>query len=79
MTWDGFPLYYSQKHGWGYLVPGRKDNLTPYEHEQLEGTSEKHKIESDSADNPFPTKYALMHFYSHGSISILIGIFWKST
>ncbi|XP_062847248.1 DNA polymerase subunit gamma-1 isoform X2 [Trichomycterus rosablanca] len=27
MTWDGFPLHYTEKHGWGYLVPGRRDNL----------------------------------------------------
>ncbi|KAL7402189.1 hypothetical protein ABVT39_011070 [Epinephelus coioides] len=27
LTWDGFPLHYSEKHGWGYLVPGRRDNL----------------------------------------------------
>lgn len=27
MTWDGFPLHYSEHHGWGYLVPGRRDNL----------------------------------------------------
>ncbi|XP_017555602.1 DNA polymerase subunit gamma-1 isoform X1 [Pygocentrus nattereri] len=27
LTWDGFPLHYAEKHGWGYLVPGRKDNL----------------------------------------------------
>nr|XP_055048517.1 DNA polymerase subunit gamma-1 [Misgurnus anguillicaudatus] len=27
LTWDGYPLHYSSKHGWGYLVPGRKDNL----------------------------------------------------
>ncbi|CAH2274241.1 DNA polymerase subunit gamma-1 isoform X1 [Pelobates cultripes] len=27
LTWDGYPLYYSEKYGWGYLVPGRKDNL----------------------------------------------------
>uniref|UniRef100_UPI00398F448B DNA polymerase subunit gamma-1 n=1 Tax=Pristiophorus japonicus TaxID=55135 RepID=UPI00398F448B len=27
LTWDGFPLHYSEGHGWGYLVPGRKDNL----------------------------------------------------
>lgn len=24
LTWDGFPLHHSEKHGWGYLVPGRK-------------------------------------------------------
>ncbi|XP_078097437.1 DNA polymerase subunit gamma-1 [Mustelus asterias] len=27
LTWDGFPLHYSETYGWGYLVPGRKDNL----------------------------------------------------
>ncbi|KAK1160831.1 DNA polymerase subunit gamma-1 [Acipenser oxyrinchus oxyrinchus] len=27
LTWDGFPLHYSDRHGWGYLVPGRRDNL----------------------------------------------------
>jgi len=21
MTWDGFPLHYEQKYGWGYLAP----------------------------------------------------------
>ena len=21
ITWDGYPLHYNQKHGWGYLVP----------------------------------------------------------
>ncbi|XP_072290474.1 DNA polymerase subunit gamma-1 isoform X2 [Eucyclogobius newberryi] len=31
LTWDGFPLHYTEKHGWGYLVPGRKDNLKPSE------------------------------------------------
>ena len=27
MTWDGYPLFFSGKYGWGYLVPGRYDNL----------------------------------------------------
>ncbi|XP_010138021.1 PREDICTED: DNA polymerase subunit gamma-1, partial [Buceros rhinoceros silvestris] len=27
LVWDGFPLHYSERHGWGYLVPGRQDNL----------------------------------------------------
>ncbi|XP_041853123.1 DNA polymerase subunit gamma-1 isoform X2 [Melanotaenia boesemani] len=31
LTWDGFPLHYTEKHGWGYLVPGRRDNLNPPE------------------------------------------------
>ncbi|CAL1292906.1 unnamed protein product [Larinioides sclopetarius] len=25
MTWDGFPLHYDDKHGWGYLVPDVKE------------------------------------------------------
>ncbi len=31
LTWDGFPLHYTEKHGWGYLVPGRRDNLVSQE------------------------------------------------
>lgn len=27
LKWDGFPLHYDDTHGWGYLVPGRLDNL----------------------------------------------------
>ncbi|CAG0885501.1 unnamed protein product [Cyprideis torosa] len=27
LTWDGYPLHYDKKYGWGYLVPGRMDNL----------------------------------------------------
>lgn len=27
LTWDGFPLHYTDQHGWGYLVPGRRDNV----------------------------------------------------
>ncbi|KAJ8249452.1 hypothetical protein GJAV_G00235080 [Gymnothorax javanicus] len=34
LRWDGFPLHYVEPHGWGYLVPGRQDNL------QEESTSE---------------------------------------
>ncbi|CAL9697294.1 unnamed protein product [Knipowitschia caucasica] len=38
LTWDGFPLHYTDKHGWGYLVPGRKDNLRPSEDDTEEET-----------------------------------------
>lgn len=31
LTWDGFPLHYTEKHGWGYLVPGRTVNMVPQE------------------------------------------------
>ncbi|MEQ2179186.1 hypothetical protein GOODEAATRI_022022 [Goodea atripinnis] len=34
LTWDGFPLHYTEKHGWGYLVPGRRDNLNSQEENQ---------------------------------------------
>lgn len=47
LTWDGFPLHYSDRHGWGYLVPGRRDNLEqpggsnepicPYRYERRRG------------------------------------------
>ncbi|XP_077174016.1 DNA polymerase subunit gamma-1 isoform X2 [Paroedura picta] len=28
LTWDGFPLHHSEKYGWGYLVPGKKERPT---------------------------------------------------
>ncbi|XP_034542607.1 DNA polymerase subunit gamma-1 [Notolabrus celidotus] len=31
LMWDGFPLHYTEKHGWGYLVPGRRNNLVTEE------------------------------------------------
>ncbi|OCT89734.1 DNA polymerase subunit gamma-1 isoform X1 [Xenopus laevis] len=34
LTWDGYPLHYSEKHGWGYLVPGRKNNKLNNEEEE---------------------------------------------
>ena len=37
LIWDGFPVHYDETHGWGYLVPGRTDNLTP----ALEGETVK--------------------------------------
>ncbi len=27
LTWDGYPLHYDATYGWGYLVPGRTNNL----------------------------------------------------
>ncbi|VDP02173.1 unnamed protein product [Soboliphyme baturini] len=30
MHWNGYPLHYSNSLGWGYLVPGRKSNLTQF-------------------------------------------------
>ncbi|XP_060579033.1 DNA polymerase subunit gamma-1-like [Ruditapes philippinarum] len=27
LTWDGYPVHHDDTHGWGYLVPGRTDNL----------------------------------------------------
>ncbi|NWH33668.1 DPOG1 polymerase, partial [Chloropsis hardwickii] len=43
LAWDGFPLHYSEKHGWGYLVPGRQDNL-PAAPEETEGPSCPHRV-----------------------------------
>ncbi|KAJ1179987.1 hypothetical protein NDU88_005215 [Pleurodeles waltl] len=66
LTWDGFPLHYSDKHGWGYLVPGRKDNLCesiqdtnspvfPYrvsENLHTEHCKKKGKEQEDNFDSP---------------------------
>uniref|UniRef100_A0A672P025 DNA polymerase subunit gamma-1 n=1 Tax=Sinocyclocheilus grahami TaxID=75366 RepID=A0A672P025_SINGR len=34
LTWDGFPLHYTDQHGWGYLVPGRRENLDTSENRE---------------------------------------------
>lgn len=59
LTWDGFPLHYTEKHGWGYLVPGRRDNLVPQEdntgpvcpHRAIEGVYKEH-CEKNSKEQP---------------------------
>ncbi|NXE66319.1 DPOG1 polymerase, partial [Calcarius ornatus] len=43
LAWDGFPLHYSEKHGWGYLVPGRQDNL-PAAPLETDGPSCPHRV-----------------------------------
>ncbi|KAJ7388949.1 hypothetical protein OS493_034581 [Desmophyllum pertusum] len=54
MTWDGFPLYYTRKHGWGYLVPGRTDNLTA---KQIRlPHNEDDQVEIEKPELPFPTR-----------------------
>ena len=54
MTWDGFPLYYTRKHGWGYLVPGRTDNLTA---KQIRlPHNEDDQVEKEKPELPFPTR-----------------------
>ncbi|CAL8359660.1 unnamed protein product [Lota lota] len=41
LTWDGFPVHYTDRHGWGYLVPGRRDNLGPPHGEEEEEEEEE--------------------------------------
>ncbi|KAI8508064.1 hypothetical protein Bbelb_143040 [Branchiostoma belcheri] len=45
LRWDGFPLHYDAGQGWGYLVPGRTDNM-----DGADG--------QDDAGRNFPTKYS---------------------
>ncbi|XP_067327552.1 DNA polymerase subunit gamma-1 [Anolis sagrei] len=73
LTWDGFPLHYSEKYGWGYLVPGRKDNLAepgpddslptcPFrviEHLYREHCKEKGKEEPVSLDTSLEEEHML--------------------
>ncbi|XP_070686477.1 DNA polymerase subunit gamma-1 [Pempheris klunzingeri] len=59
LTWDGFPLHYTEKHGWGYLVPGRRDNLVSEEestgpvcpHSAIESVYREHR-EHNSKEQP---------------------------
>ena len=55
MTWDGFPLYHTRKHGWGYLVPGRTDNLTS-SLVTLPSNEDEH-VETEKPELTFPTRY----------------------
>jgi DNA polymerase gamma 1 len=48
LTWDGYPVHHDDTHGWGYLVPGRTDNL---EDPVLEPGEEA------SIERQFPYKY----------------------
>ncbi|KAH0620033.1 hypothetical protein JD844_014545 [Phrynosoma platyrhinos] len=73
LAWDGFPLHYSEKYGWGYLVPGRKDNLAEHtpddemhacpfrviEHLYREHCKEKGKEEPISLDTPLEEELML--------------------
>lgn len=40
LTWEGFPLHYDPKYGWGYLVPGRPISATDLELMAQENDSE---------------------------------------
>ncbi|XP_053320957.1 DNA polymerase subunit gamma-1 [Spea bombifrons] len=60
LTWDGYPLHYSEKHGWGYLVPGRKDNIlnslegddaVPCPHRAIEAVSTKYNQSKANGQN----------------------------
>ncbi|KAM6195495.1 DNA polymerase subunit gamma-1 [Sarcoramphus papa] len=63
LAWDGFPLHYSEKHGWGYLVPGRQDNLLaapseaegpPCPHRVIEYLYRQHCLEKGKEQPPGP-------------------------
>lgn len=54
MTWDGFPLLYNRKHGWGYLVPGRTDNLTSSP--MTLPSNEEDSVDPQKQELVFPTR-----------------------
>ncbi|CAL8135393.1 unnamed protein product [Orchesella dallaii] len=39
LTWFGFPLHYSRKGGWGFLVSSSEENLLPASKEEIDGLS----------------------------------------
>ena len=55
MTWDGFPLHYTRKHGWGYLVPGRTDNLTGNQISLPQNEDDRMEVEGQGPE--FPKRY----------------------
>uniref|UniRef100_A0A3Q4GIG5 DNA polymerase subunit gamma-1 n=1 Tax=Neolamprologus brichardi TaxID=32507 RepID=A0A3Q4GIG5_NEOBR len=69
LTWDGFPLHYTEKHGWGYLVPGRRDNLDSQE-ENTGPVEELSSLESQMEENstdPLYMKEGSPCHYHHGN------------
>jgi len=61
LTWDGFPLHYSNTHGWGYLVPGREDDPVSLELQRQEVEAAGHDGKETEGDDEtgvpqFPTK-----------------------
>ena len=60
LTWDGYPLHYNEKYGWGYLVPGRhtdstEQQLESQENEIEKGQKEKKMTTRGAVDEDFPT------------------------
>ncbi|KAK3790338.1 hypothetical protein RRG08_062571 [Elysia crispata] len=50
LTWEGFPLHYDDKHGWGYLVP-HSEELT-----QVDLELKRQEVPDRSEQHPFPIK-----------------------
>ncbi|XP_071040732.1 DNA polymerase subunit gamma-1 isoform X2 [Parasteatoda tepidariorum] len=50
MTWDGFPLHYNEKHGWGYLVPNVNETSLS-ENQAFPLINFLHLLESRSVDS----------------------------
>ncbi|XP_038067395.1 DNA polymerase subunit gamma-1-like [Patiria miniata] len=44
LTWEGYPLHYEAKHGWGYLVPGRTEDTMGEELKEEEGGDEENNM-----------------------------------
>ncbi|XP_022091269.1 DNA polymerase subunit gamma-1-like [Acanthaster planci] len=43
LTWEGYPLHYDSRHGWGYLVPERKEEERKEELENDDGGSKQNR------------------------------------
>ena len=46
LTWEGYPVYYDETHGWGYLVPGREEDSES----ELEQELKRQETEAEDAD-----------------------------
>lgn len=59
LMWDGFPLHYTEKHGWGYLVPGRQDNLSAQEENQESTCPHRYMVWCSSSEKNLPSEQHL--------------------
>lgn len=59
LTYQGYPLHYSSKLGWGYLVPGRDMN-TPEEMLERELSIQEEEVDGSPDERGFPLTYVFI-------------------
>ena len=59
LKWDGYPLYYDDDLGWGYLVPGKPPELKDHSSEDIEEILKKQLEGTDTGEQQFSVEEEL--------------------